>query len=125
MPKKAVLAVGLDPDHADFSRLEGLTPEIVRAYLRQQTDRVRDMGFAVVDCLISPDEAGERALADALAAQHFDCVVIGAGLRQPPALLHLFERVLNTIHAHAPDARLCFNTSPADTAEAVQRWIGG
>jgi len=49
--------------------------------------------------------------------------VIGAGLRQPPERLTLFETVLNLVHALAPSACICFNTTPADTAEAVQRWI--
>jgi len=31
--------------------------------------------------------------------------------------------VLRAVHALAPNARICFNTTPADTAEAVQRWI--
>jgi len=35
----------------------------------------------------------------------------------------LFEKIINTIHAHAPSAKICFNTNPGDTAEAVNRWI--
>jgi hypothetical protein len=31
--------------------------------------------------------------------------------------------VLNLVHALAPNARICFNTNPGDTAEAVRRWI--
>jgi hypothetical protein len=26
-------------------------------------------------------------------------------------------------HERAPSAKICFNTTPADTAEAVRRWI--
>jgi hypothetical protein len=48
--------------------------------------------------------------------------MIGAGLRAPPQLL-LFEKLLNLIHERAPRAKICFNTNPADSAEAVQRWI--
>jgi hypothetical protein len=50
-------------------------------------------------------------------------VLIGAGLRQPPERLLLFERIVNLIHRLAPKASICFNTTPADTAEAVQRWV--
>ena len=32
-------------------------------------------------------------------------------------------KVLNLVHQLAPDAAICFNSTPADTAEAVQRWI--
>ena len=59
----------------------------------------------------------------ALRSKHPDCVVIGAGLREPAPRLLLFEKIVNLVHIHAPQARICFNTTPADTAEAVQRWI--
>jgi hypothetical protein len=119
----AVLAVGLDPAYADFSKMPDLNPKLIRAYLRQQTDRIRAMGFEVVDCLISPDEAGELALEAALRARSFDCVVIGAGLREPPHLLFQLEKAVNAIHRLAPRASICFNSSPTDTAQAVLRWL--
>ena len=61
-------------------------------------------------------------VAQHLDARQFDCVLFGAGLRAPDCLL-LFERLLNVVHSRAPGARLCFNTTPADSAEAVQRWV--
>jgi hypothetical protein len=33
------------------------------------------------------------------------------------------SKVLNLVHRLAPRASICFNTTPADTAEAVRRWI--
>jgi hypothetical protein len=59
----------------------------------------------------------------ALRARNFDCVVIGAGLREPPERLLLFERIINLVHRLAPNASIAFNATPADTAEAVRRWI--
>jgi hypothetical protein len=47
---------------------------------------------------------------------------MGAGLRAPTHL-RLFEKLLNLVHGQAPHAKICFNTTPADTAEAVQRWV--
>ena len=35
----------------------------------------------------------------------------------------LFEKLINVVHEHAPRAKLCFNTNPGDTAEAVRRWV--
>jgi hypothetical protein len=35
----------------------------------------------------------------------------------------LLERLLNLIHALAPTAKICFNTTPEDSLEAVQRWV--
>jgi len=60
---------------------------------------------------------------EVLTSRRFDCVVIGAGLREPPSRLLLFEQIINLVHALAPQARICFNATPADTAEAVQRWL--
>jgi hypothetical protein len=50
-------------------------------------------------------------------------VLIGAGLRQPGERLLLFEKIINLIHRLAPGASICFNTAPADSADAVRRWI--
>jgi hypothetical protein len=48
--------------------------------------------------------------------------MIGAGLRIVPP--YLFEKLINVIHRHAPaSTKLCFNTNPADTADAVLRWV--
>jgi hypothetical protein len=29
----------------------------------------------------------------------------------------------NVVHARAVGTKICFNTTPGDTAEAVQRWV--
>jgi hypothetical protein len=118
----SVFAVGLDPVFADFTQMPGLTPESVKAYIDSQLERLRGLGYDVVSCLVDTGDTAEAVTARFLAAQHFDCVLFGAGLRAPAHLL-LFEKLLNLVHAQAPDAKICFNTTPADTAEAVQRWI--
>jgi hypothetical protein len=120
MPK-SVLALGLDPACADPDELGPYTPELVRAFIDAQLDRVRALGHEVHGLLVDTGATAEAALAQALAATAFDIVMFGAGLRAPARLL-LFERLLNLVHVRAPQARLCFNASPADTAEAVQRW---
>jgi hypothetical protein len=33
--------------------------------------------------------------------------------------LLLFEKIINLVHGLAPAARICFNTTPADTVKAV------
>ena len=35
----------------------------------------------------------------------------------------IMDGIINLVHVFAPEARICFNTTPADTAEAVQRWV--
>jgi hypothetical protein len=121
---KRVLAIGIEPGSADYSAFPQLTPELVRSYIEAQLLRLRDLGYEVTSCLIDLDETAEAAVTAALRDERFDCIVIGAGLREPKARLLLFEKVLNLVHRLAPDAAICFNTTPADTAEAVQRWLG-
>jgi len=53
----------------------------------------------------------------------YDCVMIGAGVRIVPSNFILFEQMVNVVHEHAPQARICFNQMPADIAEAVKRWL--
>jgi hypothetical protein len=121
MAKKTVLAIGIEPALADYRMLPGLTPELIRSYIDAQIGQLRGLGYS---CLIDLGETAEQVVTAALQARKFDCVVIGAGLRLPPLRLPLFEKIINLIHAHAPpDTRICLNTTPADTIEAVQRWI--
>lgn len=123
MASPAVLAVGLDPRFADFTAMPQFTPELVRAYIDQELARVRDAGFAVESCLIAPDATGLADVEAALRRGKFDCVVIGAGLREPAEHLLVFEKVLNLVHRLAPEAGIAFNSTPADTREAVERWV--
>jgi hypothetical protein len=123
MAKKSVLAIGIDPSFADFGAFPGLTAELVGSYIETQIERLRTLGFEAQSCLIDLGDTAEAVAATALRSRKFDCVVIGAGLREPPERLHLFEKIINLVHVFAPEARICFNTTPADTAEAVRRWI--
>ena len=123
MTKKTVLAIGLDPVFVDFAAIPQFTPDMFRGFIDAQLDRLCDLGFDVVSCLIDTGETAEAVATAALRSTSFDCVVIGAGLRLPPERLMLFEKIINLVHALAPNARICFNTTPADTAEAVHRWI--
>jgi hypothetical protein len=123
MTKKTVLAIGLDPVFVDFTAIPQFTPDMFRSFIDTQLDRLRDLSFDVVSCLIDTGETAEAVTTAVLRSASYDCVVIGAGLRLPPERLMLFEKIINLVHALAPHARICFNTTPADTAEAVQRWI--
>ena len=122
MPKK-VLAIGIDPAFVDFTAMPQFTPAMFQSYIDAELDRLRTAGFDVVSCLIDLGETAEAVAARVLQAENFDCVLIGAGLRLPGERLVLFEKILNLIHRYAPRAALCFNTTPADSLEAVQRWI--
>jgi hypothetical protein len=117
-----VLALGLDPRFADFSQMPGITPELARSYIDAQIERIRSFGYFVDSCLVDTGETAEDVTKLHLDSRTFDCVLFGAGLRAPAHLL-LFEKLVNLVHARAPLAKICFNTTPADSAEAVQRWV--
>ncbi|MCY1060260.1 hypothetical protein [Nannocystis sp. SCPEA4] len=123
-PRKRVLIVGLEPRFVDFSQFPGLDEARLTAGLRAAEQAVAAAGFDVAWCLTDVAwEQAEPLLRERLAADEFAAIVIGAGLRTPPPLLLLFERVVNLVHEAAPRARLCFNTSPETTAAAVLRWV--
>ena len=124
MSAKSVLLIGLDPAYVDFTDMPGLTPEVVRAFIDAQVEEMRGQGYQVEGCLIDTSEQAHLAVEAVLNARTFDCVVIGNGLRSPPAQLLLFEKVVNAVHQLAPGCRIAFNTKPSDTAEAARRWIG-
>ena len=51
--------------------------------------------------------------------------MVDAGIKGLPQHTPLFEKITNTIHQKAlpSSTKICFNTNPPDTVEAVLRWI--
>jgi hypothetical protein len=96
--KKSVLAVGLDPTFADLKGFPGLTPELVRSHIDAQIEKLSLSGYAAVSCPIDLGETAEDAAAQVLNSNILECAVIGAGLRQPPSQLLLFEKIINLVH---------------------------
>ena len=45
-----------------------------------------------------------------------------AGVRMDTEEFRLFEKLINSVHEHAPGARICFNTGPTDSVGAVRCW---
>ena len=123
MTRRRVLLVGLDPGVVDYGRLPGLTHELLRAAIDAAKAAVNARGYDAELCLIDTGATAERTLAAALAGAAWDCVLIGAGVRASPDHFRLFERLINVVHHQAPHAHICFNTNPADSAEAVARWV--
>jgi hypothetical protein len=124
--KARVLAMGLDPEVVDFSRvlIPGLTKEILAAAIEAERVRLEGLGYRVRMLLIDTGKTAEAAVRQALEQESYDCVMIGAGVRVAPDQFLLFEKLINVIHRHAaPSVKICFNTRPNDTAEAVQRWV--
>jgi hypothetical protein len=106
MTRKCVLAIGIDPTFADFSALPGLTPELIRAYIDAQIEHLRALAYEAESCLVDLGESAEQTVESVLRSGAFDCIVIGAGLREPPERLLLFEKIINLVHMLAPQSRI-------------------
>lgn len=122
MAQKQVLLIGIDPAFVNFSRTSGRTAEQVSAAGNSAQERLGALGYVVQNCLVDLGATAEAVVLQALAQQTFDCILIGAGIRALPENTALFEKIINAVHQHAPAAKLCFNTNPNDTVEAVLRW---
>ncbi len=126
--KKSVLVIGVQPALMDFSDPDyaaypGMNAAKVLAGLKASESSLTDRGYDVQMCLTDFGETAEAVVRDQLEQKRFDCIVIGAGIRTIAGNFLLFEKLINVVHAHAPQAKLCFNTGPTDTVEAVQRWF--
>jgi hypothetical protein len=120
---KSVLIIGFEPTFLDYSAIPDLDAAKVMATVKADEAQLLGLGYEVELCLIDLGETAETVVRDRLRQKQFDCILIGAGVRTIPKYFILFEKLINVVHAHASQARLCFNTKPSDTAEAVQRWI--
>jgi hypothetical protein len=120
---KSVLLIGFEPTLLDYATIPDLDAAKVMAALKADEARLQGLGYEVELCSIHLGETAETVVTDRLRQKQFSCILIGAGVRTIPKYFILFEKLINVVHEHAPQAKLCFNTKPSDTAEAVQRWI--
>ena len=115
--KKSVLLVGIDPAMIDFSSADfapyNLNADRVMSALLAENQRLRDLGYESDLCLTDLGETAERVVEGKLRAKAFDCVLIGAGIRVNSLSFLFFEKLINIVHANAPQAKLCPIPSPA------------
>jgi hypothetical protein len=125
--KKKVLLIGIDPKLIDSSMFTntGWDANRVRAAGQDASKRLMELGYEVQSCLVDLGETAENVVSDILSKEKFDCIMIGFGIRGLPQHTVLFEKIINTIHQNAPPSstKICFNTNPSDTVEAVLRWM--
>jgi len=127
MEGKRILVVGLDPAVIDFSTpffadKPWINAEVIHAGLARDKAALGAHGHETDLCMIDMGETAEAVTAAALAERHYDVVVFGAGVRNDPQHLLLFEKLINLVHREAPGTRIAFNTRPDDTADAALRW---
>ena len=116
-----MLVIGLDP-----YRVPGpWDPAPVAAAIDRGLARFTDAGVGVESCLLGLDGSDDVdvVVTAALEGRPWDVVVIGGGIREPVDQLDLFERIVNLVHRHAPDAAIAFNESPDDIFDAAARWL--
>ena len=124
--KKNILVVGLDPTLIDFSQPgypPGMSAEKVFAGIKSSEEMLTGLGYNVQTCLTDFGETAESVLGNDLRKMPWDCVMIGAGVRTVPSNFLLFEKMVNVVHEHATQAKMCFNQLPADIGESVKRWV--
>jgi hypothetical protein len=121
-----VLFIGQVPETVDFSDPAlppGFDAAKIHAGIEVGMKQMAERGWQADLCLVNPDDTATLTVQQQLALVHYDCVVIGGGLRIPPKSLLLFETLVNAVHKSAPHASIAFNTSPQDTADAAARWF--
>ena len=128
MSKPTVLLIGLQPTLINFSdpayaAFPGMTAEKVQAGLDKDVAALNGFGYTAELCLVDFGATAQPVLRERLKSQSYDCVLIGAGVRLIAKNTPLFEKLINVVHEQAGKAKLCFNTGPTDSADAVRRWI--
>jgi hypothetical protein len=121
--KKKILLIGWDPKVGDYSKWPDLNAEKLGATLEAEKANIISQGYDVKWCFVTHADSAADDVNKELENENYDCVLIGAGVRINPDAFIVFEVLVNTIHAAAPQAKICFNTNPSDTAEAVKRWV--
>ena len=120
--KKRVVLIGWNPEVVDYSKWPDLTPEKLTVALEADKNKLNNLGYEASLLFIDDAETAFSVVKETLDQENYDCVLIGAGVRTVPDHFIVFERLVNAVHESAPNAKICFNTNPSDTAEAVQRW---
>jgi hypothetical protein len=126
MTNKKTLIIGIDPVLIDFSSPEfaafpGLTAEKVSAGVKGSITKLNELGYEAELCWTDFGPTATKTVQEQLLKTPYNAVLIGAGVRIPPPNFMLFENLINVIHEFAPQAKICFNTNPTDTIEAVKR----
>jgi hypothetical protein len=120
-PEPRVLLIGLDP-----YRVPGpWDPAPVAEAIAVCMARFAEAGVGAEICLFGLDGSDdiEAVVTAALDRRSWAVVIVGGGIRKPENQLELFERIVNLVRQHAPDAAIAFNGTPSDAFEAAARWL--
>ena len=123
-----ILLIGIDPllldfSLPDFASMPGLTAEKIEAGTKLALDELNSLGYAAEKCWVDLGATASQTVIARLKEKRYDGIIIGAGIRVAESNFLLFEELVNTVHTHAPQAKIVFNTSPKDNVAAVKRWL--
>jgi len=121
-----ILLIGIDPllldfSLPDFAAMPGLTADKIEAGTKAALDELNALGYVAEKCWVDLGATASETVISRLKTKVYDVIIIGAGIRVAESNFLLFEKLVNTVHQHAPQAKICFNTSPKDNVAAVQR----
>jgi hypothetical protein len=124
MTKKKVLVIGIDPKliESNLATTTGWDANRVKLAVQDANKRLTELGYEMHDCLVDLGETADSVVSATLSREKFDCILIGGGIRLVPQNTAMFEKIINAIHQEAPpSSKICFNTNPGDTVEAILR----
>ena len=121
--KAKVLLVGLKAEVVDFSKWPQLSEEKLNSAFQMILEQFADANIEAEWCLTDTGETAADVLKAKLNSSKYDVVLVGAGVRTDTDQFSLFETIINIIHIYAPGSKICFNTNPYDSVEAVKRYI--
>jgi hypothetical protein len=124
MTKKKVLVIGIDPKliESNLATTTGWDTNRVKLAVQDANKRLTELGYEMHDCLVDLGETADSVVSATLSREKFDCILIGGGIRLVPQNTAMFEKIINAIHQEAPpSSKICFNTNPGDTVEAILR----
>jgi hypothetical protein len=106
----------------------GKHPEIAAAVQA----KLRSLGFQATNFALTNDAAGDERLVEELKRAEYDGVVIGAYINGQDAVNYpatqestiWFNRILNIIHANAPESKIILVRGPDDAVPAIERVLG-
>ncbi|KQH81100.1 hypothetical protein AO501_05700 [Mycobacterium gordonae] len=121
------IQIGLDPEvidysSPDFAQFPGLTKETLRTANDDNVAALRAAGYQVDNCLIDFGAPGADKARRWLEANHYDAVLIGAGVRLVAGNTLLFESIVNAAHGTQPGCRFVFNRGAQSTPDDIRRW---
>ncbi|MFF3001058.1 hypothetical protein ACFVTC_42065 [Streptomyces sp. NPDC057950] len=103
--------------------IPGVDGQALRAAIDAEPARFGEHDINAAMTPVAFDESAETTLAASLTEHPWDVVVLNGGIRKAEQLLPLFEKTVNLIFRHAPQAVREFNPSGGDSVEAAQRWL--